>query len=128
QDEYMATNQAIVQQLVQYTDNNLQLIERNIVIEMYKNKSLQSFFDDSIMKSLYDYYFIQESLNEFATSLPFVSSIYLYSESQERILTGSGQFSLSTFADTTFLTSVYEPPGLTGWSNVRGFRQSVLDQ
>ncbi|CAM4237520.1 AraC family transcriptional regulator [Paenibacillus alkaliterrae] len=127
QNKYIETNEAIFQQMVQYTDANLQLIERNVVREIYKNKTLQSFFDDT-PKTVYEYYFIQEKLNEFASSFPFLNSMYLYSETTQQILTGSGKFPLEAFADASFFLEAYEEPGLKGWSTPREYRESVLDQ
>lgn len=127
QDKYIATNEAIIQQMVQYTDDNLLRIERNVVNEIYMNKTMQSFFDNT-PKNLYEYFNIQKTLNEFSSSLPFLNSMYLYSETKGQILSGSAQFPLLTFADSSFLLSGYEIPGLKGWSHPREYRQSVLDQ
>jgi two-component system response regulator YesN len=125
QDKYIATNKAIIQQIVQYTDDNLRLIERNVANEIYINKTLQSFINDT-PQNLYEYYTIQKSLNDFASTLPFVNAIYLYSDYNEQFLTGSGKFSLESFADASFFISAYTDEGIQGWSNPRDYRQSVL--
>jgi len=127
QNKYIETNKAILQQMVQYTDSSLQLIERNVVSEFYENEELQFFFLDE-PKTPWDYYLIQKSLIEFSSSLPFANSIYLYNDENKEILTSAKLISEENFADMSFFLPAYKEQGIDSWGNLREYRQSTLDK
>lgn len=126
-NKYIETNEAILQQMVQYTDSSLQLIERNVVSQIYKDELLQSFFSDT-PKTVYDYYIIQKSLIDFSSTFPFDNSIYLYNEETQEFLTTSQIYTRDTFSDLPFFLSAYEESGLEGWTNPRDIRQTNGDR
>ena len=125
-DQYLETNRAIIRQMVHYTDANLQLIERNVVSEMYRNETLQSFFEDT-PKSVYDYFLIQKSMRELASSFPFAVSLYLYDESTGEFLTAEGRYSRDTFGDVAYFTAAYNEGG-KGWTDPRDYRPADRDR
>ena len=124
-DQYLETNRAIVRQMAHYTDTNLQLVERNVVSEMYRNETLQSFFEDT-PKSVYEYFLIQKSLREFASSLPFAVSLYLYDDSTGEFLTAEGRFSRDTFGDIAYFAAAFDE-GAKGWTDPRDYRPSQVE-
>jgi two-component system response regulator YesN len=125
--KYTETNEAILQQMVQYTDANLQLIERNIVRLLYQDGILHSFFTDS-PKTIYDYYIIQRSLLEFSETLPFANSIYVYNPNADEFLTDAKRHSLDTFGDREFFLSAFNDSELAVWTSPRNLLQSEFDR
>lgn len=121
--KYIETNTAILQQMVQYTDANLQLIERNVSKKIFTDEVFQSFFSDS-PKTVYDYYLIQKNLIDFSSTFPFANSIYLFNEESGEFLTSSNKFSYDRFGDLAFFLSAYKEPGLQGWTGPREYRQA----
>lgn len=126
-NKYLETNKAILQQMVEYTDSNLKLIERNVSRMIFTDETVQSFFDDSA-ETVYDYYLIQKGLIEFSSNYPFALSIYLYNERTGEFLTTSNLFTQQNFGDLTFLSNAYMEPGLDGWTSPRNYRQNDQHQ
>lgn len=124
--KYLETNQAIVEQTMQNVDANLQLIERNVVREMQTDKTLQAFFNEK-PKSLYDYFVIQKKLVEISSSLPFVNSIYIYSDHTGKVLSEAGMVKLEAFKDKPFFDSHQSRSAAMGWTSPREYSQSILD-
>lgn len=122
-NEYRETNKAILQQVVQITDANLQLIERNLSKKMFTGGLFQSFFTDT-PKKVYEYYLIQKDLLELSSTFPFSNSIYLYNAKTGEFLTTSGKYNERTFGDSAFFNIANLEPGLQGWTNPREFRES----
>ncbi|GBF77400.1 hypothetical protein PA598K_05948 [Paenibacillus sp. 598K] len=127
ENRYLETNKAIVGQMMQNTEANLQLIERNAVSALIIDRALQSFFDDRA-KTVYDYYMIQKKLIELKSTFPFVSSIYLYDEAGQRVLSDSNAYPLATFADRGFLTAALADPAGSGWTAPRDYALSPHDR
>lgn len=121
-NEYRETNKAILQQVIQTTDANLQLIERNLSQKMYTGGLLQSFFADT-PKHVYDYYLIQQDMLEFSASFSFDNSIYLYNAGTGEFLTTAGKYTEKTFSDAAFFNMANQEPGLQGWSNPREYKE-----
>jgi hypothetical protein len=126
ESRYIETNRAIVQQMMENTDANLKLIERNVVSEMLTDKLLQTFFSAE-PKTLYDYYVIQKKMIDVKSAFPFVSSIYLYNGYTGKILSESGVFPLSAFGDRAFFAAAYDQPASAGWTKPREYRVSADD-
>jgi len=126
-NKYLETNKAILQQMVEYTDSNLKLIERNVSKMMFSEKIVQSFYDES-PETVYDYYLIQKKLIEFSSSFPFAVSIYLYNERTGEFLTSSNLFTKQNFGDLAFFSNAYLVPGLDGWTRPRNYRQTDQHQ
>jgi AraC-like DNA-binding protein len=126
-NQYLETNRQILQQLVQYTDANLQLIERNIVSEMLKEEALKAFFSPEPMNA-YDTFMLQKKLMEFAAAQPFATSIYLYNLHNGEILAFGKRYTPEDFGDWPFFASAYEEPGLEGWTGPRIYQPSPSDR
>lgn len=127
ENKYIETNRAILEQMAQNTDANLKLIERNVVMEMQSDKTLQSFFTDAPKKTLYDYFVIQQKLVELKSSLPFASTIYLYDLSTQEVLSESDVFTPDSFGDKPFIDALVPEQAAAGWSQPRAYSQSLLD-
>ncbi|MFC0329569.1 helix-turn-helix domain-containing protein [Paenibacillus sepulcri] len=126
ENRYMDTNRTIVEQMMRNTDANLKLIERNVVSGLVNNNAIQDYFSDR-PKTVYDYFVIQKNLIDLKSLFPFVHSIYLYKESDRRVLADSGAYQLASFADKPFLMSAYGSQGLSGWTNPRAYSLSMPD-
>lgn len=126
ENQYIDTNQAILERMVHNTDVNLMLIERNVVSQLLKDRAIQSFFTGA-PKSVFDYYEIQNKLIELKSSFPFQNAIYLYHESGGRVLSESGSYSLEAFEDRDYLLASYGQDVPGGWSAPRSFAQLASD-
>ncbi|WP_027085794.1 helix-turn-helix domain-containing protein [Cohnella panacarvi] len=127
ESKYIDTNRAILQQRVQYTDSSLQLIERNIVKQMFKNELLQSFFNDT-PRTIYDYFVLQRELIELSSTFPFANSIYLYNEGNGEFLTDHKRFTRRDFADKDYFFSAYNGTGIDSWTNPRSSKLFESDK
>ncbi|MFS0725290.1 helix-turn-helix domain-containing protein [Paenibacillus sp. 1P07SE] len=127
EQRYIETNKAIVGQMMQNTEANLQLIERNAVSALITDRALQEFFSGE-PKAIYDYYVIQKKLIELKSSFPFTSSIYLYDEANARIMSDSNAYGIEAFADRAFLTEAMDDSALAGWTAPRDYTLSTIDR
>ncbi|MEV5030197.1 AraC family transcriptional regulator [Paenibacillus sp. LPE1-1-1.1] len=127
ENRYIETNKAIVEQIMQNTEANLKLIERNAVSALITDRSIKDFFSDR-PKTIYDHYIIQEKLLDLKSSLPLTSSIYLYDEANRRILSDSNAYNLDVFADKTFLSESYTEPMRSEWTSPRDYTLSTIDR
>lgn len=123
ENRYIKTNRAIVEQIMQNTEANLKLVERNAVSALITDRTLKDFFTNR-PKAIYDYYVIQEKLIDLKSSFPFASSIYLYDETNGRILSDSNAYDLDIFSDRAFLTQ----PAQSDWTAPRDYTLSTIER
>src|SRR5690606_16713119 len=97
-NQYLETNQEILQQLVHYTDANLQLIERNIVSKMNQEEALKAFFNSEPL-NVYDTFMLQKKLMEFSATQPFATSVYMYNLNNGEILAFGKRYTKDDFGD-----------------------------
>lgn len=126
ENKYRETTEAILERIVHNTDVHFMLIERNVVSQLLMDRTIQSFFSDR-NKSAYEYFEIQNKLNELKSTFPFQNTIYLYNEADERIVSDSGSYSIQKFGDRDFLHSNYAQEEPKGWNTPRLFTQMTLD-
>ncbi|WP_232510139.1 cache domain-containing protein [Paenibacillus crassostreae] len=126
ENKYRETTEAILERVVHNTDVHFMLIERNVVSQLLKDRTIQSFFSEG-NKSAYQYYDIQNKLIELKSTFPFQNTIYLYNEADERIVSDSGSYSIQKFGDREFLQTNYALEEPSGWNNPRPFTQMTLD-
>ncbi|WP_020617294.1 helix-turn-helix domain-containing protein [Paenibacillus daejeonensis] len=127
ENRYIETNKAIVSQMMQNTEANLQLIERNAVSALITDRVLRDFFSDH-PKEIYDYYTIQKKLLELKTTFPFVASIYLYNEDNHMVLADSNGYDLEAFADREFLMGALDTSTQSEWTGPREYTLSTIDR
>ena len=126
ENRYIETNKAIVSQMMQNTEANLQLIERNAVSALITDRVLRDFFSDR-PKEIYDYFTIQKKLLELKTTFPFIGSIYLYNEDNDIVLADSNGYALDVFADRAFLMKVLGETSPFEWTGPRDYTLSSTD-
>lgn len=126
-NQYLETNREILQQLVHYTDANLQLIERNIVTKMNQDDALKAFFGSEPL-NVYDTFMLQKKLMEFSATQPFATSVYLYNLNNGEILAFGKRYTKDDFGDWPFFRSAYEDPGMEGWTGPRIYQPSPADR
>ncbi|WP_270165409.1 helix-turn-helix domain-containing protein [Paenibacillus sp. SYP-B4298] len=100
--DYIETNQAILNRIAYQADANLLLIERNVISRLLTDKELQQFFSNQ-PKTAYDHFHIQQSLIELKAALPFHSSVYVFNQEEQRIMSDGGAYELTEFADRSFV-------------------------
>ncbi|WP_248926199.1 helix-turn-helix domain-containing protein [Paenibacillus hamazuiensis] len=121
------TDKAIATKVMQVIDANLKATERVVIKEMYQNATFKSFFSDTDGKELYDYFMISQKMDQFASVLPFSSSIYLYNEKTGQVLSRSGISALEQFGDRDFVEEAYRSKPAYAWTSPRTFREFVND-
>lgn len=99
---YIETNQAILERIAYQADASLLLTERNAVSRLMTDKALQQFFSDRSRTAFEDFQ-TQQALLELKASLPFHSSIYVYSYGDRRVLSDEGSYSVEEFPDRAFI-------------------------
>jgi two-component system response regulator YesN len=120
ESRYLETNRSIVTQMMKYTEVNLKLIERNAVSALITDQHIMDYFSQRT-KNIYDYYVIQKRLIELKSSFPFESSIYMYRESNQMILSDSSTYSLDSFADSKFLRDNISQAEPNKWTEPREY-------
>lgn len=127
ENRYIETNKAIVEQMMQNTEANLKLIERNAVSALITDRVIMDFFSEKNM-AIYDYFVIQQRLIELKSSFPYTSTVYLYDEANKRILTDSSVYEVDDFADLAFLMDPHHGTAPSGWTKPRDYMLSTIDR
>src|SRR5690554_4474515 len=127
ENRYIETNQMTLERMVHNTDANLKLIERNVVSKLLMDTMLQEFYSNHEMRA-FDYFETQKELIELKSSFPFSSSIYMYNEAEQRVLSESGAYTLSSFGDIEFLLTHYTKSTPTEWTEPRSFVHLAHDE
>lgn len=118
--KYLETNKAILDRIVFNADANLMLIERNVVSKLLMDGEIQDYFSNGPKDALDDF-LLQKKMIELSLTLPFANTIYIYNETEQRIISDLGSYSLGAFGDADFLTSNYGRKESAGWFNPRPF-------
>ncbi|MGP0587466.1 helix-turn-helix domain-containing protein [Paenibacillus timonensis] len=118
--KYLETNKAILDRIVFNADANLMLIERNVVSKLLMDGEIQDYFTNGPKDALDDF-LLQKKMIELSLTLPFANTIYIYNETEQRIISDLGSYSLDTFGDADFLTANYGNKESAGWFNPRSF-------
>lgn len=126
ESRYLETNRSIVTQMMKNTEVNLKLIERNSVSALLTDKHIMDYFSQRT-KDIYDYFVIQKKLIDLKSSFPFESSIYLYEESKQMILSDSNRYTLHSFADRDFLQKSMSRTEQNKWTEPRDYTLSAID-
>lgn len=126
ESRYLETNRSIVTQMMKNTEVNLKLIERNSVSALLTDKHIMDYFSPR-SKDIYDYYVIQKKLIDLKSSFPFASSIYLYDESKQMILSDSNAYTLDSFIDRDFLRRSMSQTEQNRWTEPRDYTLSTID-
>jgi two-component system response regulator YesN len=127
ENRYIETNRVTLERMVHNTDANLKLIERNVVSKLLMDTTLQEFYSNPEMKA-FDYFETQKKLIDLKSSFPFSSSIYIYNEAKQRVLSESGAYTLSSFGDIEFLLTQYKKAVPTEWTEPRSYVHLAHDE
>lgn len=128
QDQVQETQKAVMTQAIRTMDVNLRAVERTALKEMLNDGGLKSFFDAQDNKSMYDYFVLSQNLYALSQTLPFANSIYLYNESNRKVMTLNGLYAIDEFTDKAFLTERYGGPANAGWSEPRYYREFAFER
>lgn len=126
ENRYIETNKSIVTQMMETTEVNLKLIERNSVSALLNDRQINDYFTKRD-KVIFDYFVIQKKLIDLTSSFPFASSIYLYDNSNQMILSDSNTYTLNSFADRDFLEKSIVQSEQTRWTEPRDYTLSTID-
>lgn len=118
--KYLETNKAILDRIVFNADANLMLIERNVVSKLLMDSEIQEFFSNGRKEALDDF-LLQKKLIELSLALPFSNTLYIYNDSEQRIISDLGSYSLGAFGDAEFLSANYGRKESAGWFSPRSF-------
>ncbi|GIP50049.1 hypothetical protein J53TS2_36400 [Paenibacillus sp. J53TS2] len=118
--KYLETNKAILDRIVFNADANLMLIERNVVSKLLMDGEIQDYFTNGPKDALDDF-LLQKKMIELSLTLPFANTIYIYNETEQRVISDLGSYSLDAFGDADFLTANYGNKESAGWFNPRSF-------
>jgi two-component system response regulator YesN len=126
--QILETNEVMSNQIVQSLDANLEVTERILIREILGNQAIKLFFNDNQKKTLYDYFYISQKLDEISSSMSFINSIYLYDESNGFVLSRKDLIPAEKFADYSFIQSVNNSKNLQStWTNPREFKEINMD-
>jgi two-component system response regulator YesN len=125
--QILETNEVISNQIVNSLDANLEVTERILIREMLGNQAIKLFYNDQ-KKSMYDYFYISQKLDEISASMSFVNSIYLYHAADGIVLSRKDLIPIDKFADHAFIESVYNSDNMQGsWTDPREFKEVSSD-
>ncbi|MGO4539871.1 helix-turn-helix domain-containing protein [Paenibacillus sp. 2TAB19] len=96
-------------------------VEFNALNEAVKNKSYTAYLNGS--SDTNDRYNVVHSLRSLVEDSDLLDSIYLYRQSDDIVLTSSGQTELADFGDREFISRAKENRNYTGWSASREYRE-----
>ncbi|ANY68150.1 hypothetical protein BBD42_17960 [Paenibacillus sp. BIHB 4019] len=107
--------------VVESVERAIRGAEFNAMNEAVKNKSYTAFLNGSSETS--DRYSVVHSLRSLVEENDFIESAYLYRESDDTVLTASGQTDLPDFGDRDFIQLAKKNLDYQGWSASREYRE-----
>lgn len=116
-------NEVYTNQIVQMVDASLKMTEQMIVKEMLTSEELKRFFAVSETLDAYGVYEVSQSINEFLTASPVISSIYLYETRSGQVLTNNHYLHMDQFADKQFIADIYGSQVRDGWTDPRSYNE-----
>lgn len=96
-------------------------VEFNVLNEVAANASYAAFLNGS--SETKHKYNVVHSLRSLVEDNGFIASVYLYRQSDDTVLTASGQSDLPEFGDRAFVERAKENRDYQGWSASREFRE-----
>ena len=112
-------NRVFAGQVMQIVDATLQNVDTMASKGLLLNGEVVSYFDESGAMGTYDYYRTTNALLDFMAPLPMVDSVYLYRQSDGKILMQSFSSQLGEFGDDAFIRQVMDMPRPNMWSEIR---------
>lgn len=107
--------------VVDSVERTVRDIEFVVLDEVATNASYNAFLAGSSAAN--DRYGVVHSLRSLVEDSDFIESVYLYRQSDDTVLTASGQTELSAFGDRAFIEEAKENRSYQGWSASREFRE-----
>lgn len=108
--------------VVNSVERSLREVEFNVLKEAEANKSYAAYLNGSSESTTIKYNVVH-SLRAMIENNDLVESIYLYRQSDNRVLTSSGETELSEFGDRAFIEGALKNRNYQGWSASREFRE-----
>ncbi|MUT65787.1 helix-turn-helix domain-containing protein [Paenibacillus sp. NEAU-GSW1] len=108
--------------VVNSVERAIREVEFNVLKEAEANKSYASYLDGS-SDSITIKYNVIHSLRALIEDNDLVESIYLYKQSDDSVLSSSGQTELEGFGDRAFIRQADNNRNFQGWSASRDFRE-----
>lgn len=107
--------------VVDSVERAIREVEFNALNEAVKNRSYAAYLNGSTVTN--DRYSVVQSLRSLVEDSDLIESIYLYRQSDDIVLTTSGQTELSDFGDREFIAGAKENRDYQGWSASREYRE-----
>lgn len=108
--------------VVNSVERSIREVEFNVLKEAEANKSYAAYLNGATESTTIKYNVVH-SLRSMIEDNDLVESIYLYRQSDNSVLTSSGQTDLADFGDREFIQKANNNRGYQGWSASREFRE-----
>ncbi|MGO4106888.1 helix-turn-helix domain-containing protein [Paenibacillus sp. YAF4_2] len=108
--------------VVNSVERSIREVEFNVLKEAEANKSYAAYLNGTSESTTIKYNVVH-SLRSMIEDNDLVESIYLYRQSDNSVLTSSGQTDLSEFGDREFIQEANHNRDYQGWSASREFRE-----
>ncbi|NOU64830.1 helix-turn-helix domain-containing protein [Paenibacillus sp. LMG 31461] len=115
----LQANEVFAGQVVQILDSTLKNIDTVASKNVLLNSKITAYFNSKVPQSVYNYYEVTEVLQDFMASVPMIDSVYLYRESDGKIIMQHFSSELSLFGDRTFVKASMSFQSPMMWSNLR---------
>lgn len=117
-----AANQALVTQICYSVDDLTSRVDRSTVKNLYLNKDVAGVLTGGLQTEnnvYYTRYLMYDAIRDFMIGNSEVHSVYLYSKSDDSVLTDGGLYALADFYDREFMTEFAASVSFAEWSGVR---------
>ncbi|MDF2936052.1 MAG: hypothetical protein K0Q90_1425 [Paenibacillaceae bacterium] len=115
-------------QVMQIVDATLQNIETMASKGLLLNEQVIHYFDEAELRGTYDYYLTTNALLDYMAPLPIIDSVYLYRESDGKVLMQSFSSQIDEFGDTSFIRQAMGMKKPYMWSGIRNLRVFAGDE
>lgn len=117
-----AANRALVTQITYNVDDIVSRVDRSVVKNLYLSKDVAGVLAGGLQSENsihYTRYKMYDAIRDFMISNSEVHSVYLYSKSDDSVLTDGGLFTLPDFYDREFMTGFASSVSFAEWSGIR---------
>lgn len=118
-------NRVFAGQVMQIVDATLQNIDTMASKSLLLNDKIRAYFQAGDGMVSYDYYEVTNTMLDFMAPLPMIDSVYLYRQSDGKVLMQSFSSELNEFGDRDFIRQSTQEQKPYLWS---GIREQVLFQ
>ncbi|MGG1517420.1 AraC family transcriptional regulator [Paenibacillus oryzisoli] len=120
-NQTIKANEVFAGQVMQIVDSTLKNIDTVASKNLLLNNKVTAYFDAPGDQPVYSYYELTEELQDFLATVPMVESVYLYRESDAKIVMQHFSSDLATFGDKAFIAEAMQARTPFMWSDLRIF-------